>query len=108
MSVPVWCAACARGVRIAVQVQPGAKKTEAVGLHGDALKLKLQAPPIEGRANEALVRYLADTLGVPRSAVEITHGHTNRRKLVEVEAEGLSPEAVAALLLGHPRAGGDP
>jgi hypothetical protein len=101
-------------VRIAVQVQPGAKKTEAVGLHGDALKLKLQAPPIEGRANEALVRYLADTLGVPRSAVEITHGHTNRRKVVEVKVEGLAPEAVAALLLGHPcadrhpRGGGDP
>jgi uncharacterized protein (TIGR00251 family) len=86
-------------VRIAVQVQPGAKKTEVVGLHDDALKLKLQAPPIEGRANEALVKFLSSVLSVPKSAVVITHGHTNKRKLVEVASKSLTPEEVGRLLL---------
>jgi uncharacterized protein (TIGR00251 family) len=89
-------------VRIAVQVQPGAKKTEVVGVHGDALKLKLQAPPIEGRANEALVKFLAGELSAPKSAVTITHGHTNKRKLVEVASKGLTPEQVELLLLPAP------
>jgi uncharacterized protein (TIGR00251 family) len=94
-----WCSAIPGGVRIAVQVQPGAKKTEVVGVHGDALKLKLQAPPIEGRANEALVKFLSGVLAVPRSAVTITHGQTNRRKLVEVASNNLTPEQVELLLL---------
>lgn len=83
-----------RGVRIAVQIQANAKKTEVVGVLGDALKLKLQAQPIEGKANEALVRYLAEALGVARSAVVITHGLTNKRKLIEVTAPGLAPGEV--------------
>lgn len=94
-----WCSAIPGGVRIAVQVQPGAKKTEVVGVHGDALKLKLQAPPIEGRANEALVKFLSSVLSVPRSAVVITHGQTNRRKLVEVVSKDLTAEEVGEALL---------
>jgi uncharacterized protein len=94
-----WCSPVAGGVRIAVQVQPGAKKTEVVGVHDDALKLKLQAPPIEGRANEALVRFLSSALSVPKSAVTITHGHTSKRKLVEVLSKRLTPEQAGTLLL---------
>jgi uncharacterized protein (TIGR00251 family) len=94
-----WCSAIPGGVRIAVQVQPGAKKTEVVGVHDDALKLKLQAPPIEGRANEALVKFLGGVLSVPKSAVTITHGHASKRKLVEVASQGLTPEEVGTLLL---------
>lgn len=93
-----WCAAIPGGVRLAVQIQPNAKKTEVVGVLDDALKIKLQAAPIEGKANEALVRYIAATLSVPRSAVEITHGQTNKRKLIVVMADGLTPERAAALL----------
>ena len=93
-----WCAAMDGGVRLAVQIQPNAKKTEVVGVLDDALKIKLQAAPIEGKANDALVRWIAATLSVPRSAVEITHGHTNKRKLVAVRAPGLTPERVAQLL----------
>lgn len=95
-----WCSAVSGGVRIAVQITPNAKKTEVVGLHDDALKLKLQAQPIEGKANEALIKYLAGALGVPKSAVSITHGHTNKRKLVQVNAAALTPAAVAQAL--HP------
>lgn len=93
-----WCAAIPGGVRLAVQIQPNAKKTEVVGVLDDALKIKLQAAPIEGKANEALVRFVADALGVPRGAVEITHGLTNKRKLVAVMAAGLTPERVVELL----------
>ncbi|MFD2366838.1 DUF167 domain-containing protein [Pseudoduganella sp. GCM10020061] len=93
-----WCAAVPGGVRLAVQIQPNAKKTEVVGVLDDALKIKLQAAPIEGKANEALVRWVASMLSVPRSAVEITHGLTNKRKLIVVMAEGLTPGRVAELL----------
>ncbi|HWJ94916.1 MAG TPA: DUF167 domain-containing protein [Telluria sp.] len=93
-----WCSPIAGGVRIAVQITPNAKKTEVVGVHDDALKLKLQAQPIEGRANEALVKFLASQLSVPKSAVTITHGHTNKRKLVEVK--GAAVEDVERVL--HP------
>lgn len=84
MSAVVWCSAVAGGVRIVLHVSPGAKRTEVLGLHGDALKMRLQAPPIEGRANEALIRYLSDILGVPRSAITLTHGQTSRRKMLEI------------------------
>jgi uncharacterized protein (TIGR00251 family) len=93
-----WCSALPGGVRIAVQITPNAKKTEVVGVQGDALKLKLQAQPIEGKANEALIKYLAGVLSVPRSAVAITHGHTNKKKLIEVVSATLTPEAVEGLL----------
>jgi uncharacterized protein (TIGR00251 family) len=86
-------------VRISVQVSPNAKKTEVVGVLEDALKLRLQAQPIEGRANEALVKYLAKALSVPRGAVAITHGTANKRKLIEVSG-ALTPEDVERLLLG--------
>ena len=87
-------------MRIAVQISPNAKRSEVLGVVDDALKIKLQAQPIEGKANEALVKYLAGALKVSRSSVAITHGHTNRRKLLEVASGALTPEAVERLLLG--------
>jgi len=79
-----WCSPLPGGVRLAVQIQPNAKKTEVVGVLDDALKIKLAAQPIEGKANEALVKWLAGALGVSRSAVTLTHGQTNKKKLLEV------------------------
>ncbi|MCS0606574.1 DUF167 domain-containing protein [Massilia solisilvae] len=93
-----WCSAIAGGVRIAVQITPNAKKTEVIGVLDDALKLKLAAQPIEGKANEALIKFLAGALKVPKSAIEITHGQTNKRKLVQV-AKSLTPADVAKALL---------
>jgi uncharacterized protein (TIGR00251 family) len=87
-------------VRIAVQITPNAKKTEVIGVLDDALKLRLQAQPIEGRANEALVKFLSRSLKVPKSAVVITHGLTSKRKLVEVGSDALDPKDVERLLLG--------
>ena len=94
-----WCSALAGGVRLAVQITPNAKKTEVVGVQGDALKLKLQAQPIEGKANEALVKWLAKTLDVARSAITITHGLTSKKKLIEIVSATLTADEVEKRLL---------
>jgi uncharacterized protein (TIGR00251 family) len=93
-----WCSALPGGVRIAVQITPNARKTEVIGVLDGALKLKLQAQPIEGKANEALVKFLAGALSVSRSAVTITHGLTNKRKLIEVKSAVLTVDEVERLL----------
>jgi len=85
--------------RLTIQVQPRASRTEVVGLHGDAIKIRVAAPPVDGAANEALVRFLAERLGVPRSAVTITAGHGSRRKVVSVEGI-TAPEAAQRLQVG--------
>lgn len=82
-------------ITLTLHIQPGAKKTECAGRHGDALKIRLAAPPVDGKANEALLRFLADTLGLPRSAVTLKSGQSSRRKVVELT--GAHPEAVAGL-----------
>jgi len=82
-------------VRVDVYVQPRASRSEIVGLHGAALKVRVQAPPVEGAANEALTGLLADRLGVPRRAVRVVAGATSRAKTVEVD--GTTEDAVRAL-----------
>jgi uncharacterized protein (TIGR00251 family) len=79
-------------LRFAVRVQPRASRTRVVGEQGDALKVQLNAPPVDGAANDALVALLADALGVPRRSVAIVAGGHSRLKTVEVVAtdvEGL-------------------
>jgi uncharacterized protein (TIGR00251 family) len=78
-----------------VHVQPRAARSEIVGVHGAALKVRLQAPPVDGAANEALVTLLADRLGVARRAVRVVSGATSRAKTVEVD--GTTEDAVRAL-----------
>ena len=78
-----------------VHVQPRASRSEVVGTHGAALKVRLLAPPVDGTANEALVALLAEELGVPRRDVRIVHGATSRTKVVEIE--GTTADAVRAL-----------
>lgn len=70
-----------------------------IGVHGDALKIKLQAQPIEGKANEALIRFLAERLNISRSALVITHGHTSRLKQIAINSPGLTPEQLVKALL---------
>jgi hypothetical protein len=72
------------GVTFAVRVVPQASRSEIAGIHGDALKIRVTAPPVEGRANEALVAFLAKRLGVRKSQVEIVAGATSRRKTIHV------------------------
>ena len=82
-------------ITLTLHIQPGAKKTEFAGLHGDALKIRLAAPPVDGKANEALIRFIADTLALPKSAVCLKSGQTSRRKGLEVTSA--LPERVAGL-----------
>jgi uncharacterized protein (TIGR00251 family) len=72
------------GVTFAVKVQPRAKTDAITGEFGDALKLALTAPPVDGRANEACVEFFANLLDVPRSSVTIASGETSRNKIIRV------------------------
>ncbi|MFA9439997.1 DUF167 domain-containing protein [Uliginosibacterium sp. sgz301328] len=83
------------GISLTLHVQPGAKRTEFAGLHGDALKIRLAAPPVEGKANAALLAFLAKYFGVARADVELVSGDTSRHKIVRVH--GADTTAVAAL-----------
>jgi uncharacterized protein (TIGR00251 family) len=85
------------GVGFGVRVQPGASREGVVGVYGEALKIALMAPAVDGRANEALVRYLAEVLGVPRLSVEIASGHASRSKVVRVV--GITADEAAAKLM---------
>lgn len=82
-----------------LHIQPGASQTSVEGLHGDRLKLRLAAPPVDGEANRALVRFLADRLSVSQRDVEILRGASGRRKTVQVRGAG--PGAAARLASGE-------
>ncbi len=81
---------------ILVHVQPRAKQTEIVGWHGDAIRIRVAAPPVEGAANDELVRFLAERLELSRSQVQLASGPASRRKRVHVS--GLTPDQVLARL----------
>jgi len=84
------------GVRFSVRVQPRASRTEVAGSHGEAVKIRVAAPPVEGEANSELVDFLAKQLGVARAAVRIARGSRGRQKMVEVA--GIDGDAVRRLL----------
>jgi len=86
----------AGGVSFAVKVHPSAKKNGVTGEVGDALKVSLTAPPVDGRANEACIDFFAKLLKVPRSSVTIASGQSSRNKVVRVA--GLTAEQVRARL----------
>lgn len=65
-------------------IQPGAKRSELAGEHGDRLKIRLQAPPVDGKANSALIKFLAKLFGVPRNAINIESGELSRQKRVRI------------------------
>jgi uncharacterized protein (TIGR00251 family) len=79
------------GVRLRVRVQPRASRTGLAGVHGDQLRIRLTAPPVDGAANDALIRFLAERLEVPRAAVRVEAGAAGRSKLVVVD--GITLEA---------------
>lgn len=90
------------GVVLTVHAQPGARRTEVVGRHGDAIKIRVAAPPVDDRANDALVAFVAEAFGVRRSAVTIRSGSTSRHKRVLITGVDLAAAAaVVAGLLGE-------
>jgi uncharacterized protein (TIGR00251 family) len=79
---PLWLRQGQRQTTLTLHIQPGAKKTEVVGIHGDALKIRLAAPPVDGKANAALVAFVAEKLGLSKSAVSVKSGLSSRRKVL--------------------------
>ena len=82
-------------VSLTLHVVPGAKRTEVLGLHGDALRVKLAAPPVDGKANQALQSWLAEQFGVPKGNVTLKLGQTSRRKVWVIQ---VAPHLAATVL----------
>lgn len=95
-AAPAPAVAPAAACRLAIKAVPNAPRSEVIGWLGDALKVKVHAPPVEGKANEALCAFLADELGLSRRAVTVVTGDTSRQKLIAIA--GLSLADVRAKL----------
>jgi uncharacterized protein (TIGR00251 family) len=91
-----WIRAAGEGIEIFLHCQPGAKKTEVQGIHGDRLKIRLAAPPVEGKANEALIAWLAKELGIPKLNIQLINGDTGRQKRLLIS--GVTLEKIQSLL----------
>lgn len=84
---------------IDLHVQPKARKTEIIGVHGETLKIKVAAPPVDGEANEEIIRFFAKFLGVPKNQIQIRVGGKSRKKVVEVS--GVTTAEFTSLLIQH-------
>lgn len=84
MAPPSWLIVKNQDVIIDIHAQPGAKRSAVVGEHGGRLKIAIASPPVDGKANSALITFLAKTLGVSKSSVSILSGETSRQKRVIV------------------------
>jgi uncharacterized protein (TIGR00251 family) len=79
-------------------LQPKAAKSEFAGVHGDAIKIRIQAPPVDGKANAELIKFLAKQFGVSKRSVEIISGELNRHKRVKVTQPGKIPDDIRELI----------
>lgn len=97
-----WCRRAADGatLTLTLHVQPGAKRTGAAGLHGNALRIRLAAPPVEGKANRALIAWLAQAFEVPERRVRLLRGEKSREKVVEISGSARGPEVLLGRLQG--------
>ena len=93
-----WCSQHGDAIRLSVQVLPNAKNTEVVGLLDGSLKIRLKAQPIEGQANEELIRFIATQIKVPKKQISVVRGITSRLKVVEIKAQR-EIEEISRLLL---------
>ena len=87
-------AALTHVLKLSIHATPGARRTEAAGAHGDALRVRLAAPPVDGKANAALIAWAAEAFDVPRAKVELLHGAAGRHKVLAIAFD--SPAARAA------------
>ncbi len=81
-------------ITLTLHVQPGAKRSEINGLHGDALKIRLAAPPVDGRANEALLKFISGLFDVPTRQVELKQGGQSRHKVVAITGSKTAPASL--------------
>ena len=81
-------------VLLAIYVQPGAKRSEIAGLHGNELKIKIASPPVEGKANKVLLKFLAQLFEVPIKQVQLKRGEKSRHKTVEIISSLIDPNNI--------------
>jgi hypothetical protein len=79
-------------ITLEIHCQPGAKRTEVAGIYGDALKFRIAAPAVDGKANAALIAFLAEAFGVPKRAVRLIRGETSRRKTARIAGPQRRPD----------------
>jgi len=91
-----WLRQAGDDVVLTLHIQPGAKKSEVAGEHGEALKIRLAAPPVDGKANDCLVAFLAERLGLPKSRILLISGQTSRSKRLRLL--GTTVAAITAVL----------
>jgi hypothetical protein len=96
--LPGWIRQCSNGVALEIHLQPGARRTAIVGEHGQRLKVAVSAPPVEGRANAALIELLSDRLDIPRAALTVEAGALSRDKRL-IAASVLPAEELVRRLL---------
>lgn len=92
-----WLKSAGADVVLTLHIQPGAKQTEVAGMHGEALKIRLSAPPVDGKANDCLIGFMSKTLGVAKSRIALVSGSSSRAKRLRVE--GVDAESVRRLLV---------
>jgi uncharacterized protein (TIGR00251 family) len=89
---PAWRREDGDALILTLYVQPGAARTEIAGTHGEALKIRIKSPPVEGKANGELVRYLAGAFGVPARQVTLVRGDSSRQKILRIERPAQRPD----------------
>jgi len=95
----MWYVQEGDNLKILIYIQPGAKSTEIVGIHDGSLKIRLNAPPIDGRANDALQIFLAKQFVVPVRNVKLIHGEKNRKKKFSIFRSATNPKSLNPILL---------
>jgi len=95
---PIWLKQTPSGITLSLHCQPGAKQTKVIGLHDDYLKITLQAPPLENKANTLLVAWLSKQLKVPQKQIQFISGQNNRRKRIEIQGD-ISLEQIIQTLM---------
>jgi uncharacterized protein (TIGR00251 family) len=85
VSIMEWIRETTKGILLPIRVVPRASKNEIQGVHNNALKIRLQAPPVEGKANQALICFLSDVLNLPRVQISIASGKAGRDKVILIK-----------------------
>jgi len=96
--LPAWIRPQAHGVQLFLRVQPGARRSAVVGVHGERLKVAVQAPPLDGRANEALLRYLGQSLQLRAGDLQVESGSTSRDKRIGIRCDAAVAQVLAQTL----------
>ena len=89
-----WCQWQGDDLLLAIRLQPRAAKNEWIGPHGDSIKIRLNAPPVDGKANQALIQFIANVFDVPKNQVELLSGHTGRDKRLRIRQPKSHPEHI--------------